>query len=178
MTEAIHYKEPQPILFSSFPFVSSSLYCIQHQNIYPLSQKRENPIHILNDLYQQQQRLLKHGYSFYSLAIQDIHCINGTFLCTEPNWIRPLRNQAILFDTPFIKNQFCCPAIQSIYKLPSTPVTGSTAFEYSLASLASFLFWGIPLDSITAIQMESIRHTKWYWFFQRMREREPTFLLI
>ena len=176
--EAIEYKESQPILFSSFPFTPVSLYHIQCKNICPLSEERQNPIYILSDLYKQQQRLLKRGYSFYSLDVKDIYCIDGTFLCIEPKWIRPLNNQSILFDMPFSKNQFCCPAIQSICKLPSHSINGSTAFEYSLASLASLLLLGVPLDSVKETQMKSIRHTKWYWFFQRMREREPTFLLI
>ena len=87
--------------------------------------------------------------------------------------------QHVLFHIPFTKNSFCSPEIMDLKSVPSY-VSLKTIY-YSLASLAYFCFFGMFLelnmnmdmdmdmnmDMNMDLNLESIAHTKLYWFFKR-----------
>jgi len=125
-------------------------------------------IQLLHDIYKQNEELKKRGYGLYSLDTNDIYCIEGKYVCIQPKWIRRL---PFVFETPFERNKYCSPEIQSIECLPCS--VSSKTFEYSLAALSYELYFNIDFyrDIERDDVLESIRHTKLYWFYKRIRKR-------
>ena len=129
-------------------------------------------------LHYQEQLLEMHDLSIYTLSIEDIIVIDEwTFLCVNPNVMRPLttlpnNNKQIVFSSPFERKTFSSPELLSIKQLPSQ--ISITTFYYSLASLVYFCMFSKHFDAtIISQDLNTILYTKLYFFFKKALVTDP-----
>ena len=137
---------------------------------------------ILYDLKKQQNLELSLGYSFFSININDIVCIDSHYFLLNPDCIKSYnkKTREMLFQSPFETNMFSSPEMNAITSLPAT--LSITTYDYSLAALAFFLLFDQEYrENIDHSKkcLESIRGTKLYYFFLRIFDpNHPTFLFL
>ena len=161
--------------YTSLSFLPFSFCSLREKQINQgINKKYETSVQLLYDLKQQNDALIEQGYSFYSMSLDSIYCIDSIFVCLDPRWIKPFnpKTKVFSFASPFERNMFCSPEMNAITQLPCS--LSISCFEYTLASLAFFLLFDSPLSIVS---LHSIAGTKLYWFFQRML-KQNTFLFI
>lgn len=169
--------------FSKIQFLGSNVFSLPQFMEKILLDKGTNKLsyntisRLIQCIAQQQILLEEHGYSFFSLSLDDIIVIDEwNFFSGNPNLCRPLSsNKMILFTSPFERNNFVSPEIIEINKLPSS--VSIKTFYYSLASMAFFCFFRKQYNcSDNDVEIyscfQSILNTKLYWFFKRAFEKD------
>lgn len=117
--------------------------------------------------------LEKYAHTFPWFNINHVLVIDqSSFLYIDIQYLMPIdSNGRIWFTTPFsLKQPHIAPEIKQLISLPS--YVTSTAVYYSLGSLITFCL--VETDDATYTQLlESIQHTKLYWFILRCIDSKP-----
>lgn len=139
-------------------------------------------IHMIWYLSKQQSFLEKNGYSLFTLSIDNILVINDSiFLCINPLFIKPIRNNYITFYNPFSRvNGFYSPEILALNEIPSK--ISYKTFYYSLGALCIFCLFKVNIlhndcykneKNIISI-LTPIYQTKLYWLLLRILSIDPS----
>jgi len=138
-------------------------------------------VKLMECLYQQQQLLLKKGFSFYTFNTEDILIINDSeFICINSKHICLLGNQnsvenvVLVLSTTYSKEDFCSPELQQCNRIPNNSIKQKSSFYYTFASLIFYCFFGELLSyNNKEVLLNTIIYTPLYWFFQKGLQVDP-----
>lgn len=177
------YHTIQKIIKTSHLDYETNTIFLSAENIVPLKtyileQKTKRLSHsqcikLINDLTTQILYLNKIGFSFYGFDIDDILTIDGTCIFCSTQYLLPLDNNSIIFNSPIKQPYFSNP---ELFKLTSLPyeISGKCCY-YSLGLLVVFsllntyLLVGNEIKTSEEIDniLRPLYNTKIYWFLKR-----------
>jgi hypothetical protein len=151
--------------------------------------------HTLNDKYnyiikllwclnKQQESLKKIGYGIYHLDLDNILVINSSiFVLNKVEFVRKVEDDAFVFLTPLILNDFSAPQLKHISVLPSRSNVAS--FNYTLGAIAFYILTGGVKyndddeynDDKWEVVLKSIYKTKLYWTIIRCLKEQVLFFI-
>ena len=158
---------------SNFDYETSSIYFCA-ENITPLKDLIKNNslshnkcIKLIYDLTNQILYLKKLGYSFYGFDINDILVIDNIFMCCSTQYVLPLVNELIVFNSPIKQSYFSNPELDNLTTLPSE--ISYKCCYYSLGTLVVYCLLNAYINKIEEIEkvIEPLYNTKIYWFIKR-----------
>ena len=141
----------------------------------------DTAVKLMECLYQQQQQLLKLGFSFYTFNTEDILIINeNEFICINSKHIcllrnqRPIENSVLVLTTPYSKKDFCSPELDQCNRIPNNSIHQKSSFYYTFASLIFYCFFGelLSYNNKEAL-LNTIIYTPLFWFFQKGLQVDP-----
>lgn len=162
--------ETNSIFFSAENVMPLKKYILDKNNI-----SHATCIKLIDDLSKQIFYLKKQNYGFYGFDIDDILCVDDTFIFCSSQYLLELdiNNESIIFTEPIKKPYFSNPELFKLTSLPSK--INYKCCYYSLGSLVVFLLLNNYLLVANELKMteeidkilEPLYNTKIYWFLKR-----------
>jgi hypothetical protein len=160
-----HYDEElETIFFSAESILTFKEYILSRPSNY---------IKMIDDLTKQINYLHKIDYGFYGFDVNDVLIIDNNFIFCSAEYLLPLDQDAIIFDSPIKMPYFSSPELFKLTNLPAE--VNYKCIYYSLGVLVvlcvlnKYLLVGNEIKTAEEIDviLTPIKGTKIYWFIKR-----------